>query len=58
MGLHIETWAIFVLFLAANQFLHLWGGKHTDHSTAVPFTFTNAGVAQTQNRGQLKTAPN
>lgn len=26
--------------------------------TAVQFTFTNAGVAQIQNRGQLNTAPN
>lgn len=51
------------LFSAANQFLTLHPSvceeKCTETtSTAVQFIFTNAGVAQTQNRGQLNTAPN
>lgn len=28
------------------------------HGTAVQFTFTNAGAAQTQSRGRLNTVPN
>lgn len=50
-------------FLAENQFLPLYPSICEEDSrgntgTAVQFTFTNAGVAQTQNRGQLNTAPN
>lgn len=51
------------LFLAANQFLPPYPSICEEESrgtavTAVQFTFTNAGVAQTQNRGQLNAAPN
>lgn len=63
MGLRFEGWAIFIFFLSSNAVrvacssLHFWGGERAQ-GTAVQFTFTNAGVAQTQNRGRPNTAAN
>ena len=63
MGLHFESWAIFVLVFTENQSPLLCPSTcekkiRGTMDTAVQFTFTNAGVAQIQNRGQLNTAPN
>lgn len=63
MGLHAESGAIFVLVFSSELFLPLYTSICEEDSrgttdTAVQFTFTNAGVAQTQNKGQLNTAPN
>lgn len=63
LGLRFERWAIFVLFFSCNAMLPVYASICDEastgtHSTAVQFTFTNAGVAQTQSKGRLNTAPN
>lgn len=63
MGLHFESWAIFVLVFSRKSVPALYPSICEEDSrgttgTAVQLPFTNAGVAQTQHRGQLNTASN